>query len=469
MPDTNNKEIIDKIVKKYHINKSYLDKLDQPQFNIDFKDLYNRLKSMRIFSDQGGLAEWPFWALVAFVGNLKAFNHYVNNKKDKEYELKDLNFKKIYLIHLAAWSGDLSFLQEAIRLQNGVQHRDHKQRNVLHFGALSYKPEIIEFLVIKELNPNTTDEDGKTPAHYALKNGDITMFYKLADLSLTVGKTINPLFIKPTKVKMTALHSALRSGNLRLVQSLLAWGKRSNLSQLNLNAKTIYGTTSLHFAAESGSVALARFVVKKMGLNLNDLIDCKNDFGETPLHYAILNGRKKMVCYLIEELGSDPNIVDNDGDIAIDYANLLKDTDFKQFVARTNNFKSLRAKYILSQLNKFTAANKQEGIIWFSEAIELKDEIFKVVMEEVSQLEREQKFNEAINLLKKSINNKGDDASLLALVFHHHRKLALFQRTNSVVKINKKINELKKNLSPNEKRGPAPEPRRKPSDYSFEL
>ncbi|KAK4141642.1 ankyrin repeat-containing domain protein [Dichotomopilus funicola] len=111
----------------------------------------------------------------------------------------------------------------------------------------------------------------------------------------------------------TALHAAVIRGHLGVVDILLRAGANPDLADE-------VGDTPLHEAARRGHHQITERLVKGSehsgavaSLNLF------NTFGITPLHRAVLNGWSWTVRVLLEA-GADPNLVDGDGDTALEAA-----------------------------------------------------------------------------------------------------------------------------------------------------
>lgn len=101
----------------------------------------------------------------------------------------------------------------------------------------------------------------------------------------------------------TSLHSAVTSGNVKLVELLIAKGA-------GVNARNAEGNTALEVAAHDGSKEIAEFLIAK-GADLNN----RNNKGGTALHTALamsslpLNFSKCMEVFkLLIAKGSDVNI-----------------------------------------------------------------------------------------------------------------------------------------------------------------
>ena len=72
--------------------------------------------------------------------------------------------------------------------------------------------------------------------------------------------------------------------------------------------------TLLHLAAYHGWLDIIKII--KDFFNCN----CTNSTGSTPLHYAAVSGSLAVIAYLITELDCDPAISNNDGNLPLHIA-----------------------------------------------------------------------------------------------------------------------------------------------------
>ena len=110
---------------------------------------------------------------------------------------------------------------------------------------------------------------------YAEKQGGVTMLAKL--------------IFSHDRDEQTALHLAVESNHINIVEFCIKKGANVNLMKANM-------TSPLHLASTSGLVEIAKLLVE----NGAD-IEAKNSLQETPLHRAALFNRAEIVEYLLSK------------------------------------------------------------------------------------------------------------------------------------------------------------------------
>jgi ankyrin repeat protein len=118
----------------------------------------------------------------------------------------------------------------------------------------------------------------------------------------------------------SALHYAALKNDPAEAAELLAGGSDPNLSDQA-------GFTPLHFAAQEGSVDVARILV-----NNGARVDPTNGFGNTPLWVAVFNsqGHGDMIA-LLRQHGADPLKENRNGQTPAGLARLIGNYDVGQF------------------------------------------------------------------------------------------------------------------------------------------
>lgn len=134
---------------------------------------------------------------------------------------------------------------------------------------------------------------GATPLMLATVAGRTDVMKSL----LAVGADINA---KEDGRGYTAIHLAVREGNLAAVEILLA-------NEVHVSTASKYGDSSLHLAAIYGEVAVIRMLLAK-----DADVETVAERGETPLHKAALHGKVAAVDALIS-YGANVNGVNTIG------------------------------------------------------------------------------------------------------------------------------------------------------------
>jgi ankyrin repeat protein len=72
---------------------------------------------------------------------------------------------------MAAYGGHLATVQLLCEKSANVNDKNANDVTVLHYAALSKKPEIVRYLLGKGANRDAKDNEGKTPADWARSAG----------------------------------------------------------------------------------------------------------------------------------------------------------------------------------------------------------------------------------------------------------------------------------------------------------
>ena len=118
---------------------------------------------------------------------------------------------------------------------------------------------------------------------------------------------------------LTALHVAIKMGDLKVAQLLLDNGA-------DINAQDFNGYTPLILAVKMRNLELVTFVVTH-GADVN----LANKDGVTPLHQAAFSGNEAVVDFLLKAK-ADPHLKNNDGASAYDFAIAKKNFQIAQLI-----------------------------------------------------------------------------------------------------------------------------------------
>ena len=142
-------------------------------------------------------------------------------------------------------------------------------------------------LLQRKADPNAAEVDGTTALHWAVRNGDVTLLDRL----LRAGAKADAA----NRYGVTALPLACQQGDPAIVERLLNAGLSANLTGP-------LGETALHTCARSGHVAAAKMLVTR-GASLDAVESWR---GQTPIMWAAAQGHGEMVA-MLAEAGADVN------------------------------------------------------------------------------------------------------------------------------------------------------------------
>lgn len=139
------------------------------------------------------------------------------------------------------------------------------------------------------------DEDGDTPLHIAVVQGETAIVYKL--LQILLGRRSPDIF---NNLRQTPLHLAVITQQANLVEALLRAGADPTVLDRN-------GQTALHLCSEYDqgdclSVLLSHCTAQTC-------LEMRNYEGLSPLHLAVLRGNESLAAKLLHA-GADINALD---------------------------------------------------------------------------------------------------------------------------------------------------------------
>ena len=234
----------------------------------------------------------------------------------------------------AAKTGNLSRLKTLINGNLSLMHaRDNEGNTPLHLAAYNDHVDAARFLIEKGASGDTVNEHGYTPLHCAAIRGSAPMVQLLLEryhnvnssdkngnsaLHLTDSPDVLKLLIKKgadpnteNNHGFTPLHFAIGKGNTRAARVLIE-------NNADANAADRDGTTPLHLAHEP---AAAQLLIEG-GADVN----AKDNTGGTPLHRAASCGRLEVAKLLIDN-NADINAEDNDGKTPLALAREAEQSD----------------------------------------------------------------------------------------------------------------------------------------------
>ncbi|XP_031569758.1 B-cell lymphoma 3 protein-like isoform X2 [Actinia tenebrosa] len=129
------------------------------------------------------------------------------------------------------------------------------------------------------------DDDGDTPLHIAIAQGQVPLVQYLIHIASTSGISLDIY----NKMKQTPLHLAVITNQPLVIRFLIAAGVDINMPDRN-------GQTAIHLACQRSSVeCLMELVNSHMAINL----ELKNFNGFTPLHEAVISNSPEVIKFLV--------------------------------------------------------------------------------------------------------------------------------------------------------------------------
>ncbi|XP_012528850.1 nuclear factor NF-kappa-B p100 subunit isoform X2 [Monomorium pharaonis] len=199
------------------------------------------------------------------------------------YGQKD-NVKHILML-ISALNTDA---EELVNIQNS------SGKTPLHYAVSQDQPEITKGLLTLGADPNIADHYGQTPLHRAVKfpeaEGNIDVLLAEKEINIEAN----------TDLGWTSLQLAAKAGSYYAVRALVKAGADVNSTDMT------YGRTALHIAVEGGHKDIVEFLLKNTKIDVNK----RNFSGNTALHTAIVipGIKAKEICALLLKYGADPYI-----------------------------------------------------------------------------------------------------------------------------------------------------------------
>eukprot|EP00261_Vitis_vinifera_P037659 XP_019078902.1 PREDICTED: protein ACCELERATED CELL DEATH 6 [Vitis vinifera] len=201
---------------------------------------------------------------------------------------------------------------ENSEVEERMENRDRKAKPAVH-GAILGKNNFVKMLdkILAMKLVHQKDKDGRTPLHCAASIGyleGVQMLLRQSNFDL----------YQTDSDGFCPIHVASRGGYVDIVKELLQFSPDSG----ELPSKH-EGRNFLHVAARHGKDDIVDFVLKREGLE--NLINEKDNYGNTPLHLATWHKHAKVVHYLTWDKRVDLNLVNEEGQTALDIAESMMD------------------------------------------------------------------------------------------------------------------------------------------------
>ncbi|CAI9725800.1 serine/threonine-protein phosphatase 6 regulatory ankyrin repeat subunit A-like [Octopus vulgaris] len=178
-------------------------------------------------------------------------------------------------LHLAAQNGYCNLVKLLIEKHNAsIDALTLKQKTALHMAAQNGRIDVCSCLLNMNANPSTTDSLGQTPLHLAAKNdhSEVVKLFLKHKQELVSMNSMNG---------MTCAHIAAERGSVAVIKELMKFS-RATVTTVR-NRKT--GNTALHLAASGGHKNVLLTILEAGALATDE-----NHHGMTTLHLAAQYG-----------------------------------------------------------------------------------------------------------------------------------------------------------------------------------
>lgn len=224
----------------------------------------------------------------------------------------------------------ITVLAPELNLYSDLLHDGTLEIYGLHLAAyFGIRSAVLGQLVNND--PNSRDQNGRTPISYAAENGHVAIIKVLLDKGAEIEPTppdhrFSPLSLAVMRNHTAAIELLIENGAFmegnngpmkygNMVPHITPLSIAAHMSHettvqmlldkgANLDSKDQYGRTALSRAARRGHKAIVDLLLKK-GAN----IESKDNDKETPLLKAAKNGHASLVMFLLEK-GADINSKD---------------------------------------------------------------------------------------------------------------------------------------------------------------
>lgn len=205
----------------------------------------------------------------------------------------------------AAQQGNITESEKLLKSGEFVNQKTIGNQTALHIAAAEGQDDMVIWLLSHDADADAKDQNGKTPADFAISQGhaqtaqllldyikllkDEEQAYKAGDIEV-----FRKLLLQDVS-KDTVLHLMAKAGNVKVVASEIKSG-------VDVNSQTVNGFTPLHNAVISGNIEICKLLIEA-GADVN-IVDVYNN---SPLYFAVHYQNKDIVKLLLDA-GADPNI-----------------------------------------------------------------------------------------------------------------------------------------------------------------
>uniref|UniRef100_A0A9L0JD79 Inversin n=1 Tax=Equus asinus TaxID=9793 RepID=A0A9L0JD79_EQUAS len=207
-----------------------------------------------------------------------------------------------------------------------VDTQDKNKQTALHWSAYYNNPEHVKLLIKHDSNIGIPDVEGKIPLHWAANHKDPSAVHTVRCI-LDAAPTESLLNWQDYEGR-TPLHFAVADGNVTVVDVLTSYESCNITSYDNLFRTPLHWAAllALHAAALSGHVSTVKLLLENSAQ-----VDATDVMKHTPLFRACEMGHKDVIQTLIKG-GARVDLVDQDGHSLLHWAALGGNADVCQIL-----------------------------------------------------------------------------------------------------------------------------------------
>ena len=181
----------------------------------------------------------------------------------------------------------VSMVRLLIQQCSQVNTKNYNNETTLHLAVEKGNLEIVDFLYSNLSHfPNHPNCNGLTPLLLACKNN----FHEIVDLIIDKIDDLSTINLRDKEYGKSALHWAVKHGNIELIEKLLYLGADPNLQ--DFNSETPFLLAVKYFLPSQ---------IVETFLRCDSNVEAKDLMNKTALHYAVINSHLEIIPMLVSE------------------------------------------------------------------------------------------------------------------------------------------------------------------------